>query len=219
MADVLRAEGLVRRLGERDVVREVSLAVSEAASVALMGPSGCGKTTLLQMIGLLDRPSSGRVLLAGHDAWAHPETVRAEMRLAWIGFVFQQNNLLEPLTARENVALPAWRLGSSRREALLRADALLERFGVSGRRDARPAELSVGEAQRVAVARALVNRPRIVLADEPTGSLDEASASGVMDALGGACAEGAALLVVTHDAAVAARAARTVHMRDGRLAT
>jgi ABC-type lipoprotein export system ATPase subunit len=214
---VLLGERLARRFGDRDVVSDVSLAVEEAESVALMGPSGCGKTTLLQMVGLLDRPTGGRVLIAGNDAWAHPEPARAEVRLAWIGFVFQQNNLLERLSARENVALPAWRLGATRRDALARADAFLERFGLAARRDAGAGELSVGEAQRVAIARALVNRPRIVLADEPTGSLDAASAVAVLDALLAACADGAALLLVTHDPAVAARAGRTLRMRDGRL--
>lgn len=217
MDTVLSGERLARRFGDRDVVTGASIAIQEAESLALMGPSGCGKTTLLQMIGLLDRPTSGRVLLAGHDAWSHPEPVRAEMRLAWIGFVFQQNNLLERLTARENVALPAWRLGAPRREALARADALLERFGLAARGGARAGELSVGEAQRVAIARALVNRPRVVLADEPTGSLDAASIDAVMEALLAASAEGAALVIVTHDPAVAARAGRTLRMRNGSL--
>jgi len=217
MPPVLRCESLVRRLGARDVVRGASLDLDEAASVALVGPSGCGKTTLLQMIGLLDRPTGGRVVLAGHDAWSLSDATRAELRLAWIGFVFQQNNLVEKLSARENVALPAWRLGSSRREAERAADALLERFGLAERRDAPASELSVGEAQRVAIARALVNRPRLVLADEPTGSLDSKSADVVMDALAAASALGAALLVVTHDLRIAARTGKTVEMRDGRL--
>ncbi|MDC3960267.1 ABC transporter ATP-binding protein [Polyangium jinanense] len=217
MPTVLRCESLVRRLGERDVVRGASLDLDEAESIALVGPSGCGKTTLLQMIGLLDRPTAGRVVLAGHDAWSLSDAVRAELRLAWIGFVFQQNNLVETLSARENVALPAWRLGASRREAERSADALLDRFGLTARRDAPAAELSVGEAQRVAIARALVNRPRLVLADEPTGSLDSASADVVMEALTAAAALGAALLVVTHDPRIAARAGRTVSIHDGRL--
>ncbi|MDI1436076.1 ABC transporter ATP-binding protein [Polyangium sorediatum] len=216
MPKVLRCESLVRRLGGHDVVRGASLDLDEAEAVALVGPSGCGKTTLLQMIGLLDRPSAGRVVLAGHDAWSLDDAVRAEVRLAWIGFVFQQNNLVEALSARENVALPAWRLGSSRREAERAADALLERFGLAARRDAPASQLSVGEAQRVAIARALVNRPRLVLADEPTGSLDSTSADVVMEALAAASALGAALLVVTHDLRIAARAGRTLEMRDGR---
>jgi ABC-type lipoprotein export system ATPase subunit len=213
---VLAIEGLTRRLGGREIVAGASLAIAGAESVALMGPSGCGKTTLLQMIGLLDRPDGGTVRLSGEDAWAAPNAVRAELRLLRLGFVFQQNNLLDHLSARENVALPAWRASGDRRAALARADELLERFGLAARAKARAGELSIGEAQRTAVARALVNRPRLILADEPTGSLDAASAAAVMDALIGAA--DVALLVVTHDAEVAARASRQVRMRDGVLA-
>jgi len=214
-APVLAVDGLTRRLGGREIVTGAQLAIAGAEAVALMGPSGCGKTTLLQMIGLLDRPDGGTVRLSGEDAWRASDAVRAEMRLTWLGFVFQQNNLLDHLSARENVALPAWRASGHRRAALARADELLERLGLAARAHARAAELSIGEAQRTAVARALVNRPRLILADEPTGSLDAASAAAVIDALIGA--EGVAVLVVTHDAEVAGRAGRTVRMRDGKL--
>jgi ABC-type lipoprotein export system ATPase subunit len=214
-APVLEAVELTRRLGGREIVSGARLAIEGAESVALMGPSGCGKTTLLQMIGLLDRPDAGTVRLGGRDAWAASAALRAELRLTWLGFVFQQNNLLEHLTARENVALPAWRATGARRPSLERADELLARLGLAARAGARASELSIGEAQRVAVARALVNRPRLILADEPTGSLDAAAAAAVMDALLGA--GDAAVLVVTHDAEVAARAGRTVRMRDGKL--
>jgi ABC-type lipoprotein export system ATPase subunit len=209
---ILEAHALVRRYGERDVVAGAALAVAPGESVALMGPSGCGKTTLLQMIGLLDRPTAGKVVVAGIDAWRERDAIRAELRLATLGFVFQQNNLIGHLSARDNVALPAWRAGGSRRDASARAGELLAGLGLAARADARASELSVGEAQRVAVARALVNRPKLVLADEPTGSLDAASATAVIDALLGA---GVAILVVTHDADVAARASRTVKMKDG----
>jgi len=212
---VLAVEGLVRRYGDREVVAGAALEIQAAESVALMGPSGCGKTSLLQMIGLLDRPDAGTVKLAGHDAWSCSAAVRAEIRLAWLGFVFQQNNLLDALTARENVAVVRWRAGASRRDALAEADQLLDRLGLAARAGARATQLSIGEAQRVAVARALINKPRLVLADEPTGSLDGASATAVMDALLGAT--DAAVLVVTHDPDVAARAGRTVRMRDGKL--
>jgi ABC-type lipoprotein export system ATPase subunit len=213
---ILEVEGLTRRLGGREIVSGASIAIEAAESVALMGPSGCGKTTLLQMIGLLDRPDAGTVRLGGRDAWAAGAGLRAELRLTWLGFVFQQNNLLEHLSARENVALPAWRATGARRPSLARADELLDRLGLAGRAGARASELSIGEAQRVAVARALVNRPRLLLADEPTGSLDATSAAAVMEALTGA--GDAAVLVVTHDADVAARTGRTVRMRDGKLA-
>ncbi|MFO0758659.1 MAG: ABC transporter ATP-binding protein [Byssovorax sp.] len=212
---VLRAEELVRRHGEVVAVAGASLAIAPGEPVALMGPSGCGKTSLLQMLGLLDRPSSGRVLLGEVDAWSLGGSGRAALRLAQIGFVFQQNNLFGHLSARENVALPAWRLGGDRQAALAEADRLLERFGLARRRDARAALLSTGESQRVAIARALINRPRLVLADEPTGSLDSVTAQAVLTALDEVCAAGSALLLVTHDAAVAARMRRTLRMRDG----
>jgi ABC-type lipoprotein export system ATPase subunit len=134
-----------------------------------------------------------------------------------MGFVFQQSNLLPSLTARENVALPAWRATGRRRESLARADELLARFGLAGRADARGHVLSLGEAQRVAVARAIINGPQLVLADEPTGSLDSEAADAVLGALGAVCRTGAALLVVTHDRQVAARCTRRLIMRDGRI--
>jgi ABC-type lipoprotein export system ATPase subunit len=212
---VLRADGLERRFGEAVVVGGASLAIAEAEAVSLMGPSGCGKTSLLQMLGLLDRPDAGRMTLDGEDPWALGAGARAALRLAAVGFVFQQGNLLAHLDARENVALPAWRLCGSRARALEAADALLDRFGLAARARTRAAVLSTGEAQRVAIARALVNRPRLVLADEPTGSLDSVSANAVLEALEGVTAHGSALLLVTHDATVAARARRALTMRDG----
>jgi len=215
---VLLGDGLVRRFDAADVVAGASLEILAGESVALLGPSGCGKTTLLQILGLLDRPNAGRVLLAGTDAWREGAAARAWLRLRHIGFVFQQHNLLVHLSARENVALPAWRLGGSRRAALAAADELLQRFGLAARAAAPAAVLSTGESQRVAIARALVNRPEVVLADEPTGSLDTTSSASVLDALDRGIEGGAALLVVTHDPAVAARMHRTVTMRDGRLA-
>jgi ABC-type lipoprotein export system ATPase subunit len=210
---VVEAEAVSRSYGDVLAVRDVSLAIEPAESVALVGPSGCGKTTLLSILGLLDHPTSGRVLVDGADASALSPRARAGLRARRIGFVFQQNNLLEHLSARDNVAVPAWHLGGSRRAALAAADALLDRLGLAHRASARAAHLSVGEAQRVAIARALVNRPGIVLADEPTGSLDAASASAVLDAFEDVRREGAALLVVTHDPGVAAKAGRVVRLR------
>jgi ABC-type lipoprotein export system ATPase subunit len=218
-APVLVADGLVRRYGERVVVRGVSLTIGAGESVSLMGTSGCGKTTLLHMLGSLDRPDEGRVWIEGRDPARLPDAERARLRRERLGFVFQQSNLLPALSARENVALPAWRATGSRREALARADELLERFDLRARADARGHVLSLGEAQRVAVARALVNHPRLVLADEPTGSLDSDSTAAVLGALAEVCLTGAALLVVTHDPSVARRCARRLIMHDGHLRT
>jgi len=214
---MLDVSAIRRRFGDRDVVAGISLAIADGEHVALMGPSGCGKTTLLQMIGLLDRPDDGSVKLGDVEPWRASASVRAELRLRSLGFVFQHSNLLPHLTARENVALPAWRAGTSPGQAAKRAGELLDQLGVGARADAAARELSIGEGQRVAVARALINKPRLVLADEPTGSLDAASAAAVLDALMGT--EGVSVLVVTHDPDVAARAARTLHMKDGKLAS
>jgi ABC-type lipoprotein export system ATPase subunit len=221
---VIDVRGVRRTLGNREVVAGVELAIASGETVALMGPSGCGKTTLLQMIGLLDRPDAGTIEIEGVDAWAKADRARAALRLRTIGFVFQQSNLLEHLSARDNVALPAWRATGSRKQALADADQLLERFGVGDRGKARGNELSIGEAQRVAIARALINRPRLILADEPTGSLDGESAAVVVDALLKTRGFGTrddpgdpAVLLATHDPEVAARAGRIVRMRDGKL--
>lgn len=217
VAPVLRAEELTRRYGDVEVLRGVSLEIHAGEWLSLMGPSGCGKTTLLQILGLLERPTTGRVLLAGRDAWTLSAGELTRLRLSHIGFVFQQNNLLEHLSALENVMLPAWRRCGDRAAASARAAELLSRFGLSHRAHLRAGLLSIGEAQRVAIARALINEPRLVLADEPSGSLDSAATAAVLAALDQVCAAGAALLVVTHDPAVAERAQKKLGMRDGRL--
>jgi putative ABC transport system ATP-binding protein len=217
-SSVLVASDLVRRYDQRIVVDRVSLTIESGEMVSLMGASGCGKTTLLHILGTLDRPDEGRLLLLGRDPARLSDAARAVMRREELGFVFQQSNLLPSLTARENVALPAWRATGQRRASLDRADALLDRFGLAARGDAPGRVLSLGEAQRVAVARALINRPQMVLADEPTGSLDSEASLAVLDAMAEVCRTGAALLIVTHDPNVAARCARRLVMRDGRLA-
>jgi len=215
----LVADGLVRRYGDRLVVDRASLTIERGETVSLMGASGCGKTTLLHMLGTLDRPDEGRLELGGRDVSHLSESERTALRREGLGFVFQQSNLLPELTARENVALPAWRATGRRRDALARADALLTNFGLAARADARGHVLSLGEAQRVAVARAIINGPRLLLADEPTGSLDSDGARKVLTALEAACSTGTALLVVTHDATVAARCQRRLMMVDGRIET
>lgn len=214
---IARAQQLTRSFGDRAPVAGASLSVGAGESVAILGPSGCGKTTLLHMLGLLEPPTDGQVLLGDVDGWAQPAAERARLRLSYIGFVFQLNNLLGHLTARENVALPAWRLHGKREVAMTAADDWLKRVGLYERRHEPAVRLSTGEAQRVAIARALVNEPRLVLADEPTGSLDSKNAEGVTEALLEACSQKAALLLVTHDAALASRLSRRLEMRDGRL--
>jgi putative ABC transport system ATP-binding protein len=217
MSAPLRASELTRRFGDREVVRGVSLELAEGEAVALLGPSGCGKTTLLQMLGVLDRPDAGTVTIAGAEAWKRSAAGRAALRRASIGFVFQTHNLIDHMSAIDNVALPAWRAEGSRRRARERATELIDRFGLGSRSPARSRELSPGEAQRVAIARAIINRPAVILADEPTGSLDSSAATAVLNALDETRAGGAALLIVTHDSHVADRADRVLTMRDGAL--
>ena len=217
MRELLRAEELERHHDGRPIVEDASLTVAAGESVALMGTSGGGKTTLLHMLGLLDRPDAGRLFFGGVEPWAAGEGLRADLRLASIGFVFQQSNLLPHLTARDNVALPAWRLSGDRAAARRRADELLEHFGLAARARARGGVLSLGEAQRVAIARALINRPALLFADEPTGSLDSRSSQAVLAMIDEVRAQGAAVLMATHDPAVAARMHRQIRIHDGRL--
>jgi len=198
-----------------EALRGIALAVGPGAFVALQGPSGCGKTTLLLVAGGLLAPDAGRVTWDGEDVYARSPDARARLRAAAVGFVFQQFHLVPYLTARENVLAPV--LAAPLPDAGARADALLSRFGLADRAGHVPAALSTGERQRTALARALLRRPRLVLADEPTGNLDAASAAVVLDALAEFAREGGAVLLVTHDAAVAGRASRVIRMAGGRL--
>jgi putative ABC transport system ATP-binding protein len=202
-------EGLVRALDA------VDLDVHRGEAVAVMGPSGCGKSTLLHLIGGLDRPSAGQLLVAGHRVDELPERALAQLRRDEIGFVFQSFQLMDELTAQENVELPALLAGQSPNQARARATALLERVGLADRARHLPAMLSGGQRQRVAIARALVNDPAIVLADEPTGNLDSASAFDVLSLLEDLHAQGLALVIVTHDERIATAADRLISMRDG----
>lgn len=219
--DALRCEGLHRvyRQGTLEVVavRDLSLRVARAEIVAVMGRSGSGKTTLLNLLGCLDRPDAGRLWIGGEEATALGEAARVKLRRARVGFVFQSMNLVESLTAVENVALPL-RYAGVGRERLTRAAALLERVGLSARADFPPSRLSGGEQQRVALARALVASPDLVLADEPTGELDSATATQMADLMNEVCRERAtAFVIVTHDEGLARRAHRLLRMEDGRL--
>ncbi len=195
----------------------VTLEVEPGASVAITGPSGCGKSTLLGLIGGLDTPSEGRVSLGGRELSALSEAERAGVRRREIGFVFQADNLLPFLTVVENVALQLSLAGGAIDPS--RTVELLGRLGLAALGDRLPDQLSGGQRQRVAVACAIVHRPSVVLADEPTGALDQASSDTVTDLLLATRAElGATLVVVTHDPRVAGRLDRTVRLRDGRLA-
>ena len=217
--DILVAHGVNKlyRTGEIEVsaLRDVSLTVEPGAFVAVVGPSGSGKTTLLQCLSGLDDVDAGTVTVSGEDIHELSETRRSAQRARLMGFVFQSLNLLPVFSAQENVELPLMIGGIPAAEAQSRAETALDRVGLSRRRGHRPAELSGGEQQRVAVARALVTRPALVWADEPTGSLDTATARDILDLLSGLNAEGMTLILVTHDPEVAARAGRRIGMRDG----
>jgi putative ABC transport system ATP-binding protein len=197
-------------------LREIDLRVTPGEFVSVEGPSGCGKTTLLNLIGLLDGPTSGDVRWDRRSVGALSDRERARLRLTGVGFIFQRFYLLPTLTARENVELPMRALGVERAERARRASALLAEVGLSGRERAYPHQLSGGEEQRVAVARALANRPGVLLADEPTGELDSGNTRAILDLIERVrAARNATLLVVTHNPEVAARAGRHLTMRDG----
>jgi putative ABC transport system ATP-binding protein len=198
-------------------LRGVDLAIDSGQWVAVMGPSGAGKTTLLEILGCLSRPSSGHYRLAGRAVDALDPDGLARVRGEEIGFVFQSFNLLPRLTAAENVELPLVYRGVARRERRARAEESLARVGLAERASHRPTELSGGERQRVAIARALVNRPRLLLADEPTGNLDSATSEEILLLLHDLHRDGNTVVLVTHDAAIGARAQRLVTIRDGRV--
>ncbi|MCX7520779.1 ABC transporter ATP-binding protein [Microbacterium sp. STN6] len=197
-------------------LKDVTLAIPDGQLVAIQGQTGGGKSTLLQMLGALDRPSSGEVLLADAALSALPDRKLAGLRAREIGFVFQGFNLIPTLSANENVETALAPLGLARAESRQRAAEALASVGLADRGSHLPAELSGGQQQRVAIARALVKQPRVLLADEPTGNLDEETRDEIMDLLEGMWRDrGLTLVIVTHDSAVAKRAQRRLHIKHG----
>ena len=219
---MIRLEGIERayRVGGQLVraLAGVDLEIAAGEYVSVMGPSGSGKSTLLHILGLLDRPTAGRHLLDGRDVTGLDEEARARLRRETIGFVFQFFHLVPRLNALENVELPMQIAGLAPAERRVRAEAALAAVGLADRARHRPDQLSGGQRQRVAIARATVMRPRLILADEPTGNLDRASGREVVELLERMHRErGITLVVVTHDPELGGRARRRLHMRDGRI--
>src|SRR6185295_249719 len=203
--------------GPVTAVADITLRIAPGDHLAIRGPSGCGKSTLLHILGCVETPSSGTLLFQGKDVTALSDRQRSLLRLRRIGFVFQRFFLLPMLTAAENIELPQSEADVSKAERRKRTSELLDYVGLGARADHRPSELSGGEMQRVAIARALANRPGLLLADEPTGELDRATGEQIAALLDRVNADGTALVIVTHDPALAERCTRVLTMRDGRI--
>ena len=220
-AAIIEGHGLTRSFampaGAVTALGDVSIRVDAADYVAITGPSGCGKSTLLHILGCVDQASAGSLVFEGRDVGSLTESERSRIRLTRIGFVFQRFFLLPMLTAWENVELPQAEAGATKAERRARTRELLEYVGLTDRRDHRPAQLSGGEMQRVAIARALANRPALLLADEPTGELDEDTGAQIAALFDRVHGDGTAIVVVTHNPAVAARAGRHLVMKSGRV--
>ena len=204
--------------GPVDALRDVTLRIDRGDYVAIAGPSGCGKSTLLHILGCVEPPTRGELRFEDRDVASLSDADRSRIRLGKIGFVFQRFFLLPMLTAWENVELPQGEAGVPKAERRRRTAELLDYVGLAHRVHHRPSELSGGEMQRVAIARALANRPPLLLADEPTGELDEATGHQIADLLDRVHADGNAIVVVTHDRSIASRAGRMFQMHDGGLA-
>jgi len=219
--EIVRLEGVTKvyRMGKVEVqaLRGVNLSVKRGEFIAILGPSGSGKSTLLNMIGCLDKPTSGKVFIDGKDTSRLNENELAALRREKIGFVFQQFNLIHTLNALENVALPMLFAGIRRAERMKRAKNLLEKVGLSHRIYHKPMELSGGEQQRVAIARALANNPEIIVADEPTGNVDTDTGNAIMEIFEQLNEERRTIILVTHDFDIAAHAYRKFRMKDGTL--
>jgi len=219
MASMISLKDITKtyHLGTLDVpvLKRINLSIEEGEYVAIMGASGSGKSTLMNIIGCLDRPTSGQYFLAGQDLTTLDDDELADIRNQYIGFVFQQFNLLPKLTSLSNVMLPMIYADVDKSQRIEQATAALVQVGLSDRLQNSPNQLSGGQQQRVAIARALVNHPALVLADEPTGALDSTTSKEIMDLLTKLNQQGTTIVVVTHDASVAARTKRTIRMVDG----
>jgi putative ABC transport system ATP-binding protein len=199
------------------VLKHIQLSIDQGDYLAIMGPSGSGKSTLMNLIGCLDVPTSGTYHLNGQNISQMGEDQLADLRNQTLGFVFQNFNLLPKLTARDNVALPLLYAGVNKKERSRRAEEVLEKVGLAERVDFYPTQLSGGQQQRVAIARAMINRPKLLLADEPTGALDTASGEQVMELFDQQNADGATIVLITHEPAVGARAKSLRRILDGEL--
>ena len=200
-----------------EALRGVSLSIAPGEYASIMGPSGCGKSTMLNLLGCLDRPSSGRYLLGGDDVSQLDDDELSGIRGARLGFIFQSYNLIQQLTVLENIEIPLFYQGCSEEDSRECARTLAERVGLENRLDHKPSELSGGQQQRVAIARALVNDPLVILADEPTGNLDSTSGQEIMRIFDELHEQGTTIVLVTHDESVSRHARRVIRLRDGQV--
>ncbi|TVR46579.1 MAG: ABC transporter ATP-binding protein [Puniceicoccaceae bacterium] len=218
-AAIVRLEDVRKtyRMGSEEVhaLAGVSVAFEPGSFWAIMGPSGSGKSTMLNLLGCLDRPTSGRYILAGEDVSRMDDDALSGIRLTYLGFVFQSFNLIAQLTVRENIELPLFYLGWEPHDSARRAAELAHRVELGARLGHRPAELSGGQQQRVAIARALANDPQVILADEPTGNLDSATGKTIMELLRDLNRQGKTIIIVTHEPEIASWADHRLHMKDG----
>lgn len=215
---MLVAENLVKKYGNLTVVNGVSLSIGKGEIVSVVGQSGAGKSTLLHLLGALDKPDSGSVLIDGTDIFKLPAKKQAAFRNKHIGFVFQFHHLLPEFSAIENVSVPLWIAGQGRKQAMDNAAAMLDIVGLGNKLDNKPSELSGGEQQRVAIARALVNKPSIIMADEPTGNLDSANAQSIHQLFIDLRNKlGQTFVMITHNEELAGMTDRTLIMKDGKI--
>jgi putative ABC transport system ATP-binding protein len=220
MTTVLRLDAVTKEYaGGVTALHKVSLSLEEGEDLAIVGPSGSGKSTLLNLMGTLDRPSSGTIEVGGEDTTTLSDKALSRLRSRWLGFVFQQSHLADRLTAVDNVATGLLYAQVPRRERRSRARVALDRVGLGHRHDHLPHQLSGGERQRVGIARALVNEPALILADEPTGALDQATGHSILGLFRELHSQGTTIALITHDPGVAATFSQRVEIRDGRLLT